>query len=182
MMFEIHYIIFCLYISIATVHTIYSDLFVDLNCNSTCDVWNTIYDILLENLYCNGRWDVGHTFYIILFVDLYCNSTWDEISCWPDTEPNTTVHLQCADYINGFYVNSKYHSELLGTSRQSSKMISTVLRSVFLSLALPDKKSKKLCLKWVHVVPSGVGRKFKVEGLDLSSELNDLMINWLIDY
>lgn len=120
MMFEIHYIIFCLYISIATVHTIYSDLFVDLNCNSTCDVWNTIYDILLENLYCNGRWDEGHTFYIILFVDLYCNSTWDEISCWPDTEPNTTVHLQCADYINGFYVNSEYHSELLGTSRQSS--------------------------------------------------------------
>eukprot|EP00105_Crassostrea_gigas_P043262 XP_019927410.1 PREDICTED: secretin receptor isoform X2 [Crassostrea gigas] len=38
--------------------------------------------------------------------DLYCNSTWDEISCWPDTEPNTTVHLQCADYINGFYVNN----------------------------------------------------------------------------
>lgn len=60
-----------------------------------------------------------------------------------------------------------------GLPDRARKITSTVLRSVFLSLALPDKKSKKLCLKWVHVVPSGVGRKFKVEGLDLSSELND---------
>ena len=42
------------------------------------------------------------------FVELYCNSSWDEITCWPDTEPNQTVYLQCANYINGFYVNSEY--------------------------------------------------------------------------
>ncbi|XP_061193687.1 secretin receptor-like [Saccostrea echinata] len=38
--------------------------------------------------------------------DLYCNSTWDEITCWPDTAPNKTVYIQCANYINGFYVNN----------------------------------------------------------------------------
>ncbi|XP_056008386.1 secretin receptor-like isoform X2 [Ostrea edulis] len=38
--------------------------------------------------------------------DLYCNSTWDKITCWPDTLPNTTVYIQCANYINGFYVNN----------------------------------------------------------------------------
>ncbi|BFY97238.1 hypothetical protein BsWGS_00277 [Bradybaena similaris] len=43
----------------------------------------------------------------VTLTGTYCKETWDGLMCWPSTRAGETAELQCASYVNKFYLHAK---------------------------------------------------------------------------